>query len=184
MNRDHDTGSRLREVRESAGLSQRELAKKANVTNSTISLIEANKTNPSVGALKRILDEVPVSLAEFFSANAKTRERFFFRSDQLKQIGKGGISYRQVGPHHVGKRLQILHECYQPRSDTGRVSLTHDGEEGGIVLSGRLEVTVDGQACVLGPGDAYYFSSRLPHRFRCIGRDPAWVVSACSPPTF
>ena len=72
----------------------------------------------------------------------------------------------------------------QPGSDTGRVPLTHDGEEGGIVVSGRLEVTVDDERRILDPGDAYYFESRRPHRFRCVGAKPCEVISACTPPTF
>ena len=68
-----------------------------------------------------------------------------------------------------GRSLQILKERYEPGSDTGRVPLTHDGEEGGIVVSGRLEVTVDDERRILDPGDAYYFESRRPHRFRCVG---------------
>ena len=62
--------------------------------------------------------------------------------------------------------------------------LVHEGEEGGIVLSGRLEVTVDDERRILGPGDAYYFESRRPHRFRCVGPVPCEVISACTPPTF
>src|SRR6266481_7875822 len=65
--------------------------------------------------------------------------------------------------------LQILKERYEPGGDTGRITLVHDGEEGGIILSGRLEVTVDSERRILGPGDAYYFESRRPHRFRCVG---------------
>ena len=44
-----DVGARLRFVRARHGLSQRTLAKRAGVTNSAISLIEANRVNPSVG---------------------------------------------------------------------------------------------------------------------------------------
>ncbi|GAC1334158.1 MAG: hypothetical protein NVSMB26_16430 [Beijerinckiaceae bacterium] len=100
------------------------------------------------------------------------------------EIGKGRISYRQVGENLFGRSLQLLKECYKPSSDTGRVSLVQDGEEGGIVLSGRLEVAVNDERRVLGPGDAYYFSSRRPHRFRCVGPSPCEVVSACTPSTF
>ena len=57
-----DIGGRLRHLRMLHGLSQRELAKRAGVTNSTISLIESNGTNPSVGALKRILDGIAKKL--------------------------------------------------------------------------------------------------------------------------
>lgn len=179
-----DIGHRLRALRLERNLSQRELAKRSGVTNSTISLIESNATNPSVGALKRILDGVPIGLAEFFSFEPSTSKTIFYRADELTEIGKGRISYRQVGETMVGRSLQILRERYEAGADTGRIPLNHDGEEGGIVLSGRLEVAVGDEKRVLGPGDAYYFESRRPHRFRCVGDEPCEIVSACTPPTF
>lgn len=177
-------GARLRYIRQRHRLSQRALAKKAGVVNSTISLIESGQTNPSVGALKRILDAFPISLAEFFSAAEGGAEQIFFRDRELTEIGKGGISYLQLGKNMVGRSIQILKETYTPGSDTGKVKLVHSGEEGGVIVSGRLEVTVDDQRRILGPGDAYYFASCRPHRFRCIGGEPCEVVSACSPPSF
>jgi mannose-6-phosphate isomerase-like protein (cupin superfamily) len=37
---------------------------------------------------------------------------------------------------------------------------------------------------VLGPGDAYYFNSRQPHRFRNAGKAEVEVFSACTPANF
>ncbi|MBB4217854.1 transcriptional regulator with XRE-family HTH domain [Rhizobium sp. BK212] len=179
-----DIGSRLRHLRIAHKLSQRELAKRTGVPNSTISLIESNASNPSVGALKRILDGIPIGLAEFFAFEPERPKKAFYAAEELVEIGKGAISYRQVGENLFGRSLQILKECYQPGADTGKVPLVHEGEEGGIVLSGRLEVTVDDERRILGPGDAYYFESRRPHRFRCVGPVPCEVISACTPPTF
>jgi transcriptional regulator with XRE-family HTH domain len=181
---DVDIGSRLRFVRVRHALSQRELAKRAGVTNSTISLIEANQTNPSVGALKRILDGIPMGLAEFFALEPDRPKKVFYRADELVEIGKGPISFLQVGGDRLGRALQIMRERYEPGADTGRVLLVHDGEEGGIVLAGRVEVTVDDERRVLGPGDAYYFESRRPHRFRCVSKEACEIVSACTPPSF
>jgi transcriptional regulator with XRE-family HTH domain len=179
-----DIGGRLRALRLRHELSQRELAKRAGVTNSTISLIESNQTNPSVGALKRILDGIPISLADFFAMEPERLKKVFYRSNELVEIGKGQISFLQIGDNRFGRTLQILKERYEPGADTGRVPLVHDGEEGGIVLSGRLEITVEKERSILGPGDAYYFESRRPHRFRCVGPAPCELVSACTPPTF
>jgi transcriptional regulator with XRE-family HTH domain len=179
-----DIGERLRYLRGRHKLSQRELAKRAGVTNSTISLIESNQMNPSVGALKRILDGIPIGLSEFFAIEPERPHQAFFRADELIEIGKGRISFRQLGESMSGRKLQILKEHYQPGADTGRVLLVHDGEEGGIVISGRIEVTVGDERRILGPGDAYYFESRRPHRFRCVGPQPCEVISACTPPTF
>ena len=60
-----DLGNRLRLLRLARGLSQRELAARAGVSNAVISLIEQNKTNPSVGLLKKILDGLPLSIRHF-----------------------------------------------------------------------------------------------------------------------
>ena len=62
--------------------------------------------------------------------------------------------------------------------------MAHEGEEGGVILSGRLEVTVGETARILGVGDAYYFNSKQPHRFRNAGNEVCTLVSSCSPPTF
>ena len=61
---------------------------------------------------------------------------------------------------------------------------TRAGEEGGVVTKGRIELSVGGDSRILGPGDAYYFKSSIPHRFRNPGRDECEIVSASSPPTF
>jgi DNA-binding XRE family transcriptional regulator len=53
-----DVGAHLKAVRTMYGLSQRELAKRAGVTNGTISLIEQNRVSPSVSSLKKVLDGV------------------------------------------------------------------------------------------------------------------------------
>lgn len=181
---DFDLGGQLRQLREQQGLSQRALAKRAGVSHGVVSLIEQNKTSPSVGLLKKILDGVPISLASFFEGPATQREPVFFAAAELTEIAGGRISYRQVGRDLSGKGLQILHERYAPGADTGEALLSHAAEEGGVVVRGRLEVTVGTARRVLEAGDAYYFDSRQPHRFRNIGQVEAEVVSACTPPTF
>ena len=178
-----DIGPRLRTVRERSGLSQRALAKRSGISNATISLIESSKLNPSVSVLKRILDGIPMDLSAFFAEQASQPEPPVYRADELVEIGRGKISFRQVGRELSGRSIQILHERYAPGADTGKISLHHTGEEGGVVIRGRLELTVDGERHVLGPGDAYYFESSRPHHFRNVGPEECEVVSACSPPS-
>lgn len=181
---DIDLGAQLRRVREAYGLSQRQLAKRAKISNATISLIESNSLNPSVGALKRILDAIPLGLSEFFSFQHPRAHQVFFKARDLVEIGRGAVSYRQVGHDLPGKSLQMLHERYAPGADSGRVQLCHEGQECAIIVSGMLEVTVGSDRVVLEAGDAYYFNSDQPHRFRNVGEGPCELVSACTPPSF
>ena len=74
-----DVGARLKVVRKKRGLSQRELAKRAGVTNSTISLIEQNRVSPSVSSLKKVLDGVPLSLQAFFVEEVPVQQQVFYK---------------------------------------------------------------------------------------------------------
>ena len=68
------------------GLSQRELAKRAGVSNAIISLIEQNRTSPSVGSLKKVLSGLPMSLADFFAGELTPPRKVFFAADELTEI--------------------------------------------------------------------------------------------------
>src|SRR5271169_252865 len=117
MRKDIDLGARLRALRLMHGLSQRGLAKRAGVSNAIISLIEQNRNSPSVGSLKKVLDGLPISLADFFAMELAPSRQTFFAAPELAAIAGGGISYRQVGRDLAGRALQILHERYEPGVD-------------------------------------------------------------------
>lgn len=179
-----ETGQRLRDIRTRLGVSQRHLARVSGVANATISQIEAGKLNPTVSMLKKVLNGIPISMSEFFADDVDFAERIFFRADELTEIADGGVSFRQVGANLHNKSIQFLKECYQPGVGTGLHEMTHEGEECGLILSGRLEVTVADQVAVLTAGDAYYFRSDKPHQFRNTGNEPCELISACTPPSF
>lgn len=179
-----DVGARLRSVRTSFALSQRELARRAGVTNGLISLIEQNRVSPSVSSLKKVLDGVPMSLAEFFTLDLSAAPQAFFGADELAELGNAEISLRLVAAKRVGRQLTVLHARYAAGAASGDGLPAHRGEEAGVVIRGRIELTVGGATRVLGPGEAYYFASQLPHRFRNVGREPCEIISACTPPTF
>lgn len=175
-----EVGTRVRRIRESLGLSQRDLASRSGMTNGAISLIEQNKTSPSIASLKKLLDGLNMTLGEFFAYGQSSQQRVFFKSGELPPVSKGPVTFFQLGGK--GRNLEILHERYAAGGDTGEDMLSHEGEEGGIVLRGYVEVTVGDQRQILGPGDAYFFNSRVPHRFRAVGNEACEIISACAPP--
>jgi len=179
-----DVGAHLKAVRTLHGLSQRELAKRAGVTNGLISLIEQNRVSPSVSSLKKVLDGIPMSLADFFTLDEVQEPDVFFDKETLPDLGSGPVSLRLVAARRGNRSMAILQERYQPGADTGEDMRSHRGEAGGIVCRGEIEVTIGSQSRILGPGDAYYFSTATPHRFRNLGTEVCEIVSACTPPAF
>ena len=175
-------GPRLKRLRQKAELSQRELARRAGVSNATISVLENGTSDPTLGLLMKVLEGLEISVADFFADSQERSPRVFFPKDDMVDVGSGSIRYLQPGHNIHGRAMQILYETYAPGSGTGSEHLSHEGEEGGFIIRGKLEVSVGDQRRVLGPGDAYYFNSTLPHRFRNISDAPCDLVTACTPP--
>ncbi|MFB2732124.1 cupin domain-containing protein [Shewanella mangrovisoli] len=181
-----DIGASLRTVRKMKGLSQRELAKRAGVTNSTISMIEKNSVSPSVSSLKKVLSGIPMSLVDFFSieTSIESEQKVVYRSDELLDIGTGPLEFKLIGRDFPNRAMSVMSETYPPGSDTGEEMLKHEGEEAAMVIEGKFELTVGDEVYILEAGDSYYFNSELPHRFRNPFDEPCRLVSATTPANF
>ena len=179
-----DVGAHLRELRKKSGLSQRELARCAGVTHAAVSLVERNKANPSVSLLKKVVQGLDVSLAEFFSGKNEIQDSIFYRKDDLFTLMNGPITLQQVGSDLRGNLLQFIIMRFEPGADTGEEKYAHEGEEGGLIMQGRVELTVGDETQVLEVGDAFHFDSNIPHRYRNVGKEVCVVFTAGTPPSF
>ena len=108
---------------------------------------------------------------------------------QLALATEAGISTRhlsflETGRAQPSRAIAFLNEIYPPGADTGDEMLTHEGEETGILVEGRLELVVGLETFVLEAGDSYYFESTKPHRFRNPFDAPARLISAATPANF
>lgn len=140
-----------------------------------------------MSTLKRVLHALGTTLGEFFAAQETPREDagYVIRGRRLVNVaGGGGLRYLAVPGAGRGKAIQIMHEIYEIRADTGPRPYVHEGEEAGFCIAGSIEVTIDGRQEILLPGDAYHFPSSLPHRWRNVGKGRAELISACTPPSF
>lgn len=178
-------GHHVRELRRRRQLSSRELAARAGVSHSTISLIERDQMSPSVDTLGAIVEALGTTMAEFFSGLRAPHDHGpVYRPEDLVEIGNPDeISYRVIGFNHPAKKMQVLLEHYKPGADTGAI-FSHDAQEAGLVLEGKIELTVGDGTWLLNEGDGYYFDSNLPHRFRNVGEGPAKIISAITPPSY
>ena len=178
-------GRHVRELRRRRQLSARELAARAGVSHSTISLIERDRMSPSVDTLGAVVEALGTTMVEFFSGLRASHDHSpVYRPEDLVEIGNPNeISYRVVGFNHFGRNMQVLLEHYVPGADTGAI-FSHDAQEAGLVLEGRIELTVGEETWILTEGHGYYFDSNRPHRFRNVGDGPVRIVSAITPPSY
>ncbi len=174
-------GARLKAVRESAGMSQRELAKRAGVTNVTISLIEQESHAPSLASLHRILNAIPISMAEFFALPVSRQDVLFYEHADLAVVTRGGADLRVLGGERRDKKLQLFFERYAPGASTGDELIVHEGETAAVVVQGSVEVEVGGQRRRINAGGGFQLIGKQPYRLVNIGRTTAVVVCACTP---
>jgi quercetin dioxygenase-like cupin family protein len=57
----------------------------------------------------------------------------------------------------------------------------HPQEQGGLVISGRIEFTIGGEANVLEPGDMFVIPSDVPHSVRVFPESDSKVLDIFSP---
>jgi len=183
---DLQVGKRLRALRTANGLSLRALADASGVTASALSQIENGKNSPSVSTLKKILAPLGATLGEFFAQGEESSEpSAVYPAQSLVNVATGSnLTYLSLPGVMSGRTIQIMDERYEEGADTGPELYSHAGEECGVCIEGRIELTVNGRSEVLEPGDAFYFSSTLPHRWRNVGKGPARMIAANTPPTF
>lgn len=147
-----DLGYRLKTLREAFGLSQRELAKRAGVTNSNISMIEQGQVSPSVQSLSKILDAFPVSLSEFFSSNLLVDESPVINAKNIEeQTDLSGISTKKL---QIDPSLpQLVRQIFLP--GVGGMLQPADHDLIGWILSGELVLQLGTRSFSLKSGDAF-----------------------------
>lgn len=181
-------GLRIRHARLNRGLRLRELAEQVGCSESLLSKIENDKLLPSLNVLHRISERLGLTVGQLLSkANepqsivSRAGERPTVNIDPLRR-GYGLVMERLI-PYHPSHLLQASIHVVEP--DGGSLGLiTHEGEEVGYVIEGRLELTVGDQTWLLERDDSFCFRSEQPHGYRNPGPTRTRVIFINTPPSF
>ncbi|WP_062133366.1 helix-turn-helix domain-containing protein [Demequina aestuarii] len=158
-----ELGQRLRALRRMRGMTLVQLAEKAELSHSFLSQIERGRAMPSIGSLGRIAHAVGTSQIELLTPpSAPTRSNVVPTAAAPR--GTYGDEAARLLVTHAGAR-------FRPLSLTGFSQefgepYSHAEHEFLHVISGRVEVEIDGEVSVLDEGDSVYYGSDVPHRWR------------------
>lgn len=184
-------GPRLREIRLERGISLRELARRLDLSPSSISQIETGKMRPSVPTLYAFVAEFGVTVDEVFEQGppslAQTSPTVpgpglaLQRAEGRPAIAlNAGVTWERL-MFWADEDVDFIEATYAPGGASGPPDalVRHNGHEFGHVLSGNLRVVVGFDEFILGPGDSITFPSSTPHRLSNEGSEPVqaiWVV--------
>jgi transcriptional regulator with XRE-family HTH domain len=168
-------GDEIRQLRKVRGITLQQLALATGKSVGFLSQVERNLTKPSVAALQDISEALAVHIGWFFpeDGGGSAQERgHIVRAQNRRRLTYSELSNTDyLGLHdyllsaNLNGNLALGISRYEPGASTGDDSYAHDGEEAGLVLSGSLELTLDGCVHRLDAGDSFSFKSDLPHRY-------------------
>lgn len=184
-------GTKLRLTRAERRLTIQQLAQKAGISAGLLSQIERGKSNPSVKTLLRLKVALGVNfwglLEEEHAADTDTQPGFATEVDYVRRkenrlrlvVGKSRMVKDLLSPRRDNSLLFMV--IALPPGGQSEDVVIGKGEKGGMVIEGKLLLTVGDASFELEEGDSFQFPSSLMHSIRNPSNETTkllWIMSA------
>ncbi|MEG7530934.1 MAG: helix-turn-helix domain-containing protein [Hungatella sp.] len=174
-------GSKLKELRVLKGLTQEEVADRAELSKGFISQLERDLTSPSIATLMDILQCLGTSIGEFF--NETPEEQIVFdKSDYFeKHDAELQNTVQWIIPNAQKNMMEPIMLSLEPGGETYPDN-PHEGEEFGYILSGSVSIHIGNKLYRAKKGESFYFISDKKHYLT--SKTGATLLWVSSPPSF
>ncbi|MGA2454213.1 MAG: XRE family transcriptional regulator [Solirubrobacteraceae bacterium] len=163
-------GARVKALRESAGLSLRDLSERSGVSAPMLSQVERGETSPTLTVAARIAAGLDLRLSQLLRLD-ESGAVTVVRASQRQRGGnkKRGHSFEVLTSSQPGQRAELSRHTLAPGGATGAADDPPMHEPGSretaLVEHGSVVLVCDGQRHELGEGDCVTFDADLPHHF-------------------
>jgi transcriptional regulator with XRE-family HTH domain len=165
-------GEKLREMRETRGISLKEASDITGVPRPTLSRIEHNKMAPTIGVLSRVVNGygVPWSsiLPDTIVSDTPSGETASFSSRRVQEVKLGRRSLKSLHPNNpLSTRLRTFVLTTRHKTvEEGGGYLAHPDIEFCYVLAGTLTIHFKGKrARRVQAGESALFDADVPHAY-------------------
>ena len=178
-------GQDLRVLRKSRGLTLVEVGESVGRSVGWLSQVERDISEPSMDELKALAKTLGVSTSSFFGkAPTDPREEGrVVRRDARRPLSARvpGLFEELLSPD-LTDDFEVVHSTFAPGAerteDTRRAT-----QEVGYVVSGELEVTLEGESFTLTPGDSFRIRGE-PFRWANRTTEPCVAIWVIAPPVY
>lgn len=176
-----DIGNKLKQLRILKGLTQEELADRAELSKGYISQLERDLTSPSIATLMDILQCLGTSIGEFF--NEEPEEQVVFgKSDYFEKVdAESGCSVTWIIPNAQKNRMEPILLTLEPGGSTCP-DTPHEGEEFGYILSGSVSIHLGGRVHRAKKGESFRYACDRQHFLT--SKAGATLIWVSAPPNF
>ena len=181
MDEQKKIGKKIKALRVMNGLTQEDLADRAELSKGFISQVENDLTSPSIATLIDILQCLGTDLKEFFSDFEDTQIVFnkndYFVKDDVEL--KNHIEW--IVPNAQKNSMEPILLTLEAGGST-YPDTPHEGEEFGYVLSGSIEIHLGNKVYQAKKSESFYLTPSVKHYITSAkGAKVLWVSS---PPSF
>ena len=170
-----------RNMMEDYGLTQEELADRAELSKGFISQLERNLTSPSIATLTDILQCLGTTLGEFFNETPE-EQVVFGKADYFEKYDaelKNEI--RWIIPNAQKNMMEPILITLEAGGSTYPDN-PHEGEEFGYVLQGSISIHIGSKTYRAKKGESFYFTPDKKHYLT--SRHGASLIWVSTPPSF
>jgi transcriptional regulator with XRE-family HTH domain len=173
---EYSVGKRLRELRLGRCLPLKSLAKLSGLSINTLSLIENNRTSPSVSTLQQLAKALEIPIMAFFEVEPTSKQVVYTSWYKRGEGQAENVRLENLGKGLARNAVQPFIVTLEPGADSGVQMIVHTGHEFVYVLSGRIMYVIDEKPYLLDPSDSLVFESHLPHRWKNISEGESQII--------
>lgn len=178
-----EIGKKIKELRMQKGLTQEELADRAELSKGFISQVERDLTSPSIASLIDILQCLGTSLEDFFAHS--TPEQVVFKKEDYfeKQDSEYKNLIKWIIPNAQKNMMEPILLILEPGGST-YPDTPHEGEEFGFVLKGSITITIGNNSYKIKKGESFYYVASKTHYIQASSKYGAELIWVSTPPSF
>ncbi len=178
-------GADLRALRKARGLTLVEMSDALGRSVGWLSQVERDKSEPGVTDLRQMARLLDVSVSSLFRQDAVPahEQGFIVRAGARRPIGsrEAGLVEELLSPD-LTDDFEVVHSTFEPGASLSEPN-SRPTQEVGYIISGRLDVSIDGTSHTLNAGDSFrirgeQYSWANPYP------DPAQVIWVIAPPVY
>jgi transcriptional regulator with XRE-family HTH domain len=159
-----DIGTTIRAVRQKKGITMSQLCEGTGLSQGFLSLLENNKTTPSLNTLESIANYLKVPLP-YFLLKPNERMNVVRKNERTYSLFRGKHKIENLGGID-GLRVQLTE--IRPNAEE-EVWSQHEGMESHYVVKGKLLVVHGDDQYIVEEGDTFSWHASVPHRVENIG---------------
>jgi len=175
-------GSRVRALREAAGLSLRDLAARSGVSAPMLSQVERGETSPTLSVAARIAGGLELRLSQLLRLDEGGAVTIVRAGDRRRGgNARRGHRFEVITASEPGQRAELSRHTLAPGGATGAADDPPMHEPGSretaLVEEGAVVLVCDGRRHELARGDCVTFDADLPHHFENPSSEPATFLA-------